>query len=93
MKKALELFAKRFSPPGRKPGGGISIASLTGAGDAFLAGWLAADFLGLSVAERLAKATAVASARCEVDRPWNIDLGRVSSFESELLPQVENFLD
>ena len=37
MKKALELFAKRFSPPGRKPGGGISIASLTGAGDAFLA--------------------------------------------------------
>ena len=37
MKKALELFAERFSPPGRKPGGGISIASLTGAGDAFLA--------------------------------------------------------
>ena len=71
----------------------VKVVNDIGAGDAFLAGWLAADFLGLSVAERLAKATAVASARCEVDRPWNIDLGRVSSFESELLPQVENFLD
>lgn len=37
MKKALELFAKRFSPPGRKPGGCVSIASLTNSADAFLA--------------------------------------------------------
>ena len=37
MKKALEFFRKRFAPPGKKPGGRISIASLTGASDAFLA--------------------------------------------------------
>lgn len=71
----------------------VKVVNDIGAGDAFLAGWLAADFLGLPVAERLAKAAAVASARCEVDRPWNIDIGRVSAFESELLARIEKVSD
>lgn len=31
--------------------------------------------------------------RCEVDRPWNIDLGRVSALESDILPLVEKIAD
>ena len=37
METALETFTKRFTPPGWKTGGGVSIPSLTGAADAFLA--------------------------------------------------------
>ena len=37
METALETFTKRFAPPGWKTGGGVSIPSLTGAADAFLA--------------------------------------------------------
>ncbi|MFA6836213.1 MAG: PfkB family carbohydrate kinase [Fibrobacteraceae bacterium] len=77
----------RLTPPQ------VKVVNDVGAGDSFLAGWLAADFLGLPVEDRLAKATAVASARCEVDRPWNIDLARVSAFESQLLSQVEKVTD
>ncbi len=71
----------------------VKLLNDIGAGDAFLAGWLAADFLGLPISDRLAKAAAVSAARCEVDRPWNIDLGRVSALESELLPLVEKIAD
>ena len=71
----------------------VKLVNDIGAGDAFLAGWLAADFLGLPISDRLAKAAAVSAARCEVDRPWNIDLGRVSALESDLLPLVEKIAD
>lgn len=71
----------------------VKVVNDIGAGDSFLAGWLAADFLGLPAADRLAKATAVASARCEVDRPWSVDLGRISSLESMLLTQIEKMAD
>lgn len=37
METALETFTKHFAPPGWKTGGGVSIPSLTGAADAFLA--------------------------------------------------------
>lgn len=71
----------------------VKVVNDIGAGDAFLAGWLSADFLGLPIADRLAHATAVSAARCEVDRPWNIDLGRVSSLESDLISHVEKIAD
>lgn len=71
----------------------VKVVNDIGAGDSFLAGWLAADFLGLPIAERLAKAAAVSAARCEVDRPWNIDLGRVSALEADLIPLVEKIAD
>ena len=44
-----------------------------GAGDSFLAGYPARTD-ELSVANCLARATAVAAARCETDRPWNLNL-------------------
>ncbi len=71
----------------------VKMVNDIGSGDAFLAGWLSADFLGLPVSERLAKAAAVAAARCEVDRPWSLDIGRVSALLSELIPQVEKMAD
>jgi len=37
----------------------------------------------------LAKATAVAVARCEVDRPWFLNLDRVNELEAALLPEIE----
>ena len=37
MKRALELFASRFAPPGGRPRGAFALSSLTGAADAFLA--------------------------------------------------------
>ena len=37
MKRALELFASRFAPPGDSPRGAFALSSLTGAADAFLA--------------------------------------------------------
>lgn len=71
----------------------VKVVNDIGAGDSFLAGWLAADFLGLPASDRLAKATAVASARCEVDRPWSVDLGRISALETALLAQIEKMAD
>ena len=71
----------------------VKVVNDIGAGDAFLAGWLAADSLGLPINDCLAKATAVASARCEVDRPWSLDIGRVSALESELLPLIKKMTD
>ena len=43
----------------------------------------------LSFESCLAKATAVASARCEVERPWNLSLDRVAELESDLSTKVE----
>ena len=39
--------------------------------------------------ESLVKATSVAVARCEVERPWNLRLERVAELEKELATQVE----
>lgn len=60
-----------------------------GAGDAFLAGWIAADLEGLNLVGKLVRAVAVSVARCEVDLPWNLSLPRVARIESECLPCVE----
>jgi hypothetical protein len=45
------------------------------------------------VEERLSKAAAVAVARCEVERPWNLDLARVTALEAELLSSIEKITD
>lgn len=71
----------------------VEIVNCIGAGDSFLAGWIYADSLGLSVEERLVKATAVASARCEVEQPWELSLARVTALEKELSELVENIVD
>ncbi len=68
----------------------IETVNCIGAGDTFLAGWIAADSAGLSVEECLAKATAVSVARCEVEQPWDIDLARVEALEKDLLTQIED---
>lgn len=67
----------------------IQVKNAVGAGDSFFAGWLQADSLGLSFEESLVKATAVAVARCETDRPWNLKLERVAELEAELADAVE----
>ena len=61
MKTALELFASRFAPPALEKGGAVSVSSLTGSADAFLALALAGDSRlvlavtpGLPDADRLA---------------------------------------
>ena len=61
MKSAIELFASRFAPPALENGGAVSVSSLTGSADAFLALALAGDskFVlavtpGLPDADRLA---------------------------------------
>ncbi|PWJ63702.1 MULTISPECIES: 1-phosphofructokinase family hexose kinase [unclassified Fibrobacter] len=67
----------------------IQVKNTVGAGDSFFAGWLMADSQGLSFEECLVKATAVAVARCETDRPWNLKLERVAELETELAEAVE----
>lgn len=64
-----------------------------GAGDAFMAGFLYADSLGLPLEECLIKATAVAAARCEVDRPWNLKLETVKEFEKQLAGTIAKVSD
>ena len=71
----------------------VEVVNCIGAGDSFLAGWIYADSLGLSVEECLVKATAVGSARCEVEQPWELSLARVSAMEKELADMVENITE
>jgi fructose-1-phosphate kinase PfkB-like protein len=71
----------------------IKVVNSIGAGDSFLAGWLRADALDSSLEETICRATAVAVARCEVDRPWNLKLERVHQLEKELLPAIERISD
>ena len=71
----------------------VEVVNCIGAGDSFLAGWIYADSLGLSVEECLVKATAVGSARCEVEQPWELTLARVSAMEKELADMVENITE
>ena len=49
MKDALKAFASLFTPPGGKSGGSVSVPSLTGAADAFLAATLADGRVALAV--------------------------------------------
>ena len=67
----------------------INVKNDIGAGDSFFAGWLYAFEQNLSFESCLAKATAVASARCDVERPWNLSLDRVAELENELSTKVE----
>ncbi len=67
----------------------IQVKNAVGAGDSFLAGWIYAESQGMTLEECLVKATAVAVARCEVERPWNIDLDRVAELETTLSESVE----
>jgi 1-phosphofructokinase len=60
-----------------------------GAGDSFFAGWLFADSQGMEFEQCLVKATAVATARCEVDRPCNLKVERVAELETSLADAVE----
>jgi len=59
-----------------------------GAGDSFLAGWIAADSVGLSVEGCLARAVAVSSVRCEAELPWELDLERVHVVERQSLERI-----
>jgi 1-phosphofructokinase len=67
----------------------IQVNNRIGAGDSFFAGWLYADSMGMEFEECLVKATAVATARCEVDRPCNLKVERVAELESALADGVE----
>lgn len=67
----------------------IEIVNCIGAGDSFLAAWIYADSVGATVEERLAKATAVAVARCEAEQPWDLDLAHAEEFERDLLKKIE----
>lgn len=67
----------------------IQVKNAVGAGDSFFAGWLYADSQGMTFEECLVKATVVAVARCEADRPWNLKLDRVAELEATLSEAVE----
>lgn len=67
----------------------IQVKNSVGAGDSFFAGWLYADTQGMSFEDSLVLATAVAAARCETDRPWNLKLERVSELQASLAEAVE----
>lgn len=67
----------------------VQVKNSIGAGDSFFAGWLHADGLGMPFEACLVMATAVAAARCEADRPWNLKLERVAEFETALAEAVE----
>lgn len=86
--RAFRLVEKKFQGLQLQPPT-ITVQNDIGAGDSFFAGWLYADGCGLSFEEALVKATAVAVARCEVERPWNLKISRVAELEAELSSQVE----
>jgi 1-phosphofructokinase len=86
--RAFRLMEKKFQGIQLQPPT-INVKNDIGAGDSFFAGWLYAFEQNLSFESCLAKATAVASARCEVERPWNLSLDRVAELESDLSTKVE----
>ena len=67
----------------------VEVQNNVGAGDSFFAAWLYADSMGLSFEDSLVKATAVAVARCEVDKPWMLSLDRVAELEDLIRPELE----
>lgn len=86
--RAFRLQEKKFQGLVLQPPA-ITVQNDVGAGDSFFAGWIFSEEQGLGFEECLVKATAVAAARCEVDRPWQLKLERVSEFEESLRSQVE----
>lgn len=86
--RAFRLVEKKFQGIQIQPPT-IQMKNDIGAGDSFFAGWLLADSQGFSFEDRLKKATAVAVARCEVERPWNLKLDRVGELEMALADAIE----
>jgi 1-phosphofructokinase len=86
--RAFRLVEKKFQGIQLQPAS-VTVKNDIGAGDSFFAGWLYACDQGMSFESCLAKATAVACARCEVERPWNLSLDRVAELENELATKVE----
>ncbi len=71
----------------------VTLVNDIGAGDAFMAGWLYGDSLGLSLENCLIKATAVAAARCEAELPWELKMKSVELFEQELAGTIAKAAD
>ncbi|MCQ2093115.1 MAG: PfkB family carbohydrate kinase [Fibrobacter sp.] len=86
--RAFRLVEKKFQGIQIQPPT-IQMKNDIGAGDSFFAGWILADTQGFSFEDRLKKATAVAVARCEVERPWNLKLDRVGELEMALADAIE----
>lgn len=86
--RAFRLVEKKFQGIQLQPPT-VQMKNDIGAGDSFFAGWLLADSQGFSFEDRLKKATAVAAARCEVERPWNLKLDRVGELEMALADAIE----
>jgi fructose-1-phosphate kinase PfkB-like protein len=86
--RAFRFVEKKFQGMQLQPPT-ITMKNNIGAGDSFFAGWLYADGEGMSFEECLIKATAVAVSRCEVDKPWDLDLARVSELEAEFKDAIE----
>ena len=80
---AFRLVEKKFQELILQPTA-IEVQNNVGAGDSFFAGWLYADSMGLDFEECLVKSTAVAVARCEVEKPWMLSLERIAELEAEL---------
>lgn len=86
--RAFRLVEKKFQGVQLLPPT-VQVNNRIGAGDSFFAGWLYADTMGLDFEQCLIKATAVASARCEVERPCNIKVERVAELEAAIVNAVE----
>lgn len=86
--RAFRLVEKKFQGVELQPPT-IQMKNDIGAGDSFFAGWLYADSLDMDFEKCLVLATAVAAARCEVERPWNLKLDRVDELEKSLSEAVE----
>ena len=86
--RAFRLVEKKFQGVQIQPPQ-IQVNNRIGAGDSFFAGWLCADSQGMEFEQCLIKATAVATARCEVDRPCNLKVERVAELEASLADAVE----
>ena len=85
---AFRLVEKKFQGLELQPPS-VDVQNNIGAGDSFFAGWLRADSESLPFEHCLAKATAAAVARCEVERPWNLNLARVAELEETLLSSIQ----
>ena len=86
--RAFRLVEKKFQSVTAEPPA-VEVQNNVGAGDSFFAAWLYADSMGLSFEECLVKATAVAVARCEVEKPWMLSLERVAELEETIRSGLE----
>ena len=86
--RAFRFVEKKFQSVTALPPT-IEVQNSVGAGDSFFAGWLYADSIGLDFEECLVKSTAVAVARCEVEKPWMLSLERVVELEETIRSGLE----